>query len=231
MAQLIYSILALLLVMVVSMNTQRSVMSTAEDQAFNEVATQMTGVGTEVLERIGRTHFDRYAWYYGASTSTISGTTAQKREKRRQRLCGRLNENEADSLGTPVSLATYCSTLGNPYRDCPFIDGFHNLPDFTLTRGQFEFTVDTIRVEFVNPADFNDGTWANAKSFAKRVTVSVEYPGIYFNDDPTNTLRLDLDRVFIYGCVTDPATIPQPPPGEFCPDDRTPPVPVCSISS
>lgn len=228
MAQLIYSILALILVMVISMNTQRSVMGTAEEQALNEVATQMTGVGTEVLERVGRTHFDWYNWQYGVGTSTL-GTSAAASETRRTRFCGRLDENEADSLATPGSF-TPCGSYGN----CNFIEGFHGLADFTLTRGTFEFNIDTLHVEYVNPDDFTDATWANAKSYAKRVTVTVEYPGIYFNEDPTNTLKLDLDRVFIYGCVTDASYIPQPAIGERCPGDPVSappqPVPLCSVS-
>jgi hypothetical protein len=226
MAQLIYSILALLIVMVVSMNTQRSVMGTAEDQAFNEVTTQMTGVGTEVLERIGRTHFDWYNWQYGVGTSTL-GTSAAAVEERRTRLCGRLNDVETDSLAAPGAF-TACGS----YANCPYIEGFHDMADFVLTRGDFEFTVDSIRVEYVDPVNIT--TTSGTPTFAKHVSVTIEYPGIYFNEDPTNTLKLDLDRVFIYGCVTDASYIPQPPIGERCPGDPAAmppqPVPLCSVS-
>ena len=73
MAQLIYSILALLMIMFLSMNMQRNIGKDQQSQTFNEVTTQLTGVGTEVLERIGSTHFDRYALLYRFDESRYCG--------------------------------------------------------------------------------------------------------------------------------------------------------------
>lgn len=226
MAQLIYSILALLLIMFLSMNTQRGIMGTAEDQAFNEVTTQMTGVGTEVLERIGRAHFDQYNWLWGIGPTP---TTVLAMEQRRQNLCGRLDEDQTSLLATIGS--STCAYYGN----CAFIEGFHNLPDTTLNRGDFDFNVGSFQVAYVDPTDFTSPPPGPPgppppKSFAKKVTVTVEYPGIYFNNDPTNTLKLTLDRVFTYGCVTDKEFIPKPPPGDRCPSDKGSTLPLCSIS-
>lgn len=207
MAQLIYSVLALMLIMFLSMNMQRGIGKDQHEQALNEVTTQLLGVGTEVLEHIGRSHFDGYNWRFGVDTPT-------------RPYCGRLDDTEADSLNSPLGPSS-CEALGYTYENCPFIEGF---VDFTpsLTRGEFEYNINSIEVGYVDPVTY---AASGSPTFAKRVTIEVEYPYMYLGNDPSNTLKLEMDRVFIYGCVTEPNFIPYVPPGSSCP-----PEPLCSIS-
>lgn len=185
MSQLIYILLALVLVIVLSLNLQRGVDRTAREQTLNEVQTQLVGVGTEVLERIGRTHFDEY---------TLINQNAKPS-------CGRVeNGKEAVHFHDPGS-----NTCGS-YDTCTYIEGFHGLDPFTLTRGEFEFAVTIDSVGYVNPADFDVSS--GSPTFAKRVWITIENPFMYLGDDPTNTFALKMDRTFTYGCVTDPNFIP-----------------------
>jgi hypothetical protein len=62
MAQFVYLLAALLVVMIVGMQMNRGAEATLQQQTLNEVGTQLTGVGTEVLERIGGSYFDRYTY-------------------------------------------------------------------------------------------------------------------------------------------------------------------------
>jgi hypothetical protein len=62
MAQFIYLIAAVLVVMVVGMTMNRGAETALQRQSLNEVETQLTGVGTEVLELVGSSYFDRYTY-------------------------------------------------------------------------------------------------------------------------------------------------------------------------
>ena len=77
-------------------------------------------------------------------------------------------------------------------------------------------------VHYVDPTDFT--TISATQTFAKRVQVTVENPYLYVGDDTTNTFSLTLDRVFTYGCITDPNLIPFVRATETCPVQ-----PACSI--
>lgn len=214
MSQLIYIVLAMLLVMLLMMNTQRGVNRTARDQTLNEVQTQLTGVATEVLERIGRTHFDRYA----ASRYDAANPETHKP------YCGRIAEGqETAALTAPADFGTTGVVCGS-FAACPYIEGFHGL-DTTVTRGDFVFHIDSIRVEYVDPDHFASAS--ASQTFAKRVSVTVENPFLYLGDDPANTFALTMSRVFTYGCVTDPNAVPYLRPA---PQDPGCPVSPCSVS-
>ncbi|MDX1409893.1 MAG: hypothetical protein R3330_17205, partial [Saprospiraceae bacterium] len=158
---------------------------------------------------IGRTHFDAHNWQYGDATPT-------------RPYCGRVADDRMFLLSEPdpsSATSTFgdCTMLGT----CNYIEGFHGL-DTTLTRGDFAYEVSVDTIHYVDPTDFN--TVSATQTFAKRVRVTVENPYLYVGDDPTNTFSLTLDRVFTYGCVTDPNLIPFVRPTESCP-----PQPACSI--
>lgn len=192
MAQLIYAVLALALVMILSMNVQRGTGQTQRDQALNEITTLMTGVGTEVLDRVGSGHFDLY------NAARTSDTTSVF-------LCGRLTELQKDRLRPYSEFGTddvHCPD----YENCSYIEGYHGLTH-TVSRDGFDYDV-TIRVRYYNdeaPAD------TTTPSFAKEVIVTIGNPYLYLGDDPTETLDVTMSRVFTYDWVTNPAYIPYAP--------------------
>ena len=197
MAQLIYSILALLLIMFLSMNMQRSIGKDQESQALNEVTTQLTGAGTEVLEQIGATYFDRYH-------PTNLGN---------EPYCGLLHDYETNLLTAEVDFPTYqCADFAT----CAYIEGFLDLST-TIKRGDFEFEVNVTDIEYVDPVTY--ATSAN-QTFAKRVTVNVDNPYLYIGDDPNDPesqLDLSMSRVFTYSCATEDHYMPyKREPGDPC---------------
>lgn len=203
MSQLIYAILALLMIMFLSMNMQRNVGRDQQEQAVNEVGTQLIGVGTEVLEHIGGRYFDAYSF-----------------GNRNQRpYCGRIADDQlyllSDESRPPSDPGNTHGDCVN-YVNCPYIEGFQG-DTLTITRGEFDYEVVITDVEYVNPADFNDTAWGNQPSFAKRVEVQVTNPNLYLGDDPTNTFTLEMDRVFTYGCLSEPNLIPYVLASETCP--------------
>ena len=195
MSQMIYSILALVLLMILSFNMQRGIKSTAQGQSINEVLTQLPGVGTEALEQIGRSYFDRHAFD----------------QRNTKPYCGRVADDETFNLSAPAG-ANFGACAD--FATCSYIEGFHGL-DTTITRGEFDFAVHVDTVQYVDPADFS--VTPGTVTFAKRVQVTVENPYLYLGDDPTNTFSLTMDRVFTYACVTDPNKIPYVRESETCP--------------
>ena len=209
MSQIIYALLAMALVLILSLNLQRGISRTSQGQTVNEVGTQLTGVGTEILELIGRSHFDWYNWENGDNTPD-------------RPYCGRVADDQLAFLSepdasNPTSTMGDCSDIGS----CPYIEGFSGL-DTTLTRSEFDYVVTVDTVHYVDPTDFT--TISATQTFAKRVQVTVENPHLYVGDDTTNTFSLTLDRVFTYGCITDPNMIPFVRATETCPVQ-----PACSI--
>lgn len=226
MAQLIYSILALLLIMFLSMNMQRNVGRDQQEQSVNEVGTQLTGVGTEVLEQIGSQHFDWHNWNYEWSRRGVDKSGALVLPLY-QPYCGRVAKGleQASKLSNPAGPHFGgCSTLADPYGDCQYIEGFAGLPDFTITRDEFVYTVTVDAVEYVDP---NDYTVVSATpTFAKRVEITVTNPYLYIGDDPNDTdsqFSLTLERVFTYGCLSEPELIPFVLSGDYCPSDPSNP--------
>ncbi len=202
MAQLIYSILALLLIMLLSMTMQRGIGRDQQEQTLNEVGTQLTGVGTEVLELIGTQYFDRF--------------TFDNRNTRPY--CGRVADNgeEQDRFSRPSS--TNFGACANPDA-CAYIEGFDGLT-FTRTQGDFEFEVEVLSIEYVDPDDFTRTVTSDSTSFAKKVTIEVTNPYLYIGDDPNepaSQFSLTLERVFTYGCTTDYDDIPFVRASETCP--------------
>lgn len=194
--------------MVITLNVQHGALKQQQEQTLNEVGTLLTGAGTEVLESIGATHFDRYTWLYQNSRS---GTDAAGGAVPAPLLpyCGRLTASEVNRLSDPGG-ETQCAD----FTTCPYIEGFAGLST-VITRGDFDYEVTVDAVEYVLPTDFS--VVAPGETFAKRVTITVENPYLYLGDDPSNTFSLTLQRVFTYGCVTDSNLIPYVRQNETCP--------------
>ncbi|MEM1043944.1 MAG: hypothetical protein AAGI91_15120 [Bacteroidota bacterium] len=231
---MIYAILALMMIMFLSMNMQRGVGRDQQEQALNEVATQLTSVGTGVLDQIGTRHFDWHTWNYQRSRSTTAlGCPASSVPidqecnpvpRSLQPYCGRIADNgeEQDKLARPSGAGSTfgaCSGL-----DCAFIEGLEAVRD-TITRGEIDYQVDVLGVEYVDPGDFTRVLPGDSTSFAKKVTIEVTNPFLYVGDDPADPdaqFSLRLERVFTYGCTTDYESIPfvratDPPPANQCP--------------
>ena len=75
MSQFIYLIVAIFLVMIVGVQINRGAESTLHQQTLSEVGTQLTGVGTEVLEMVGSSYFDRFT-YANRTTTPYCGRTS-----------------------------------------------------------------------------------------------------------------------------------------------------------
>ncbi len=213
MAQLIYAILALMMVMFLSMNMQRNVGRDQQEQALNEVATQLTGVGTGVLEQIGTRHFDKY-------------TLDNERELP---YCGRIAEEEKQyRLSREGSVNFGACATDDRGLDCRFIEGFEGVRE-PVTRGGIDYNVEILDVQYVDPNDFDRVLPDDSTSFAKKVIIEVTNPFLYVGDDPSNPdaqFSLTLERVFTYGCATSYVDIPFE--RTTCPADRVPAETPCS---
>lgn len=171
--QVIYGLTAMALVALVSLTVQRTSTGTQQRMIVNEVATQLGGVGVEVLERIGSLPFD-------SKTDTTKVFTFP--------LVTEANQlTDASAFGGCVDFAL-----------CEDIDDFHGL---TIQREQDDFTYGLqIDVEYVDVlAPF--GSTYGPQSFAKKVTLSVTNPHLYLGDRD-NPLTVTLSRVFTYQRVT-----------------------------
>ena len=199
MAQIIYSLLALLMVMVLTMNMQRSIGRDQQEQSLNEVATQLTGVGTEVLELIGTQYYDRFTFD----------------NRNTKPYCGRVADNgeEQDVLSRPSGVNFGACTDPDL---CAYIEGFEGLT-FTRTQGEFEYEVTVLDIAYVDSTDFTRELTTDSTGFYKRVQIEVTNPYLYIGDDPGNTFSLTLERVFTYGCTTDYEFIPFVRDSETCP--------------
>ena len=200
MSQMIYAILAMALVMVLSLNMQRGVKQTTQGQTLNEAMTPLVGVGTEVLEHIGSTHFDGFNWNYENSRAASDKRGVAIPDPLKP-YCGRVAVDEMLSLVSPKDPTGACTSYGT----CNYIEGFNGLAAFPVQRGGFTYTVNSISVQFVDPVT---QAASLAPTFAKKVTITVSNPYLYLGDDPTNTFSLTMSRVFTYGCVADPNLIP-----------------------
>lgn len=207
MTQLVYCILAILILSVLTMTAQQGIAANLQTQTLTELETQLTGVGTEVLEHIGQTYYDEYTYTYRA---TREGPY----------FCGRVRQDQPQTLADPgaFTACTGGATTSETFRNCPYIEGFDGLATATdtlqRTRSGFDYAVSDISVQYVDPATFAP---AATETFAKEVSVTVENPYLYVGADPTNTFKLEVSRVFTYGCVADYNKIPALRAGQSCP--------------
>lgn len=176
MAQYIYLIAAFFAMMTFLMTSQRGIGRTEQTQSLTEVSTQLTGVGTELLEQIGRSYYDRHTYVQRATKP----------------YCGRVQESQPNLFADTGSFSTTSRR---------WIEGYHGL-DTTITRGAFPYRA-RVEVRYVP-----DGGAVATGTFSKEVVVRVTNPDLYIGDDPTNAITVTMQRVFTYGCATDPNYVP-----------------------
>lgn len=171
--QALYGILAMAIVAILSLTVMRASRSTEHSMVLNEVTTQASGVGVDVLEAIGRLPFD-------SKTDTLKVTKIPAVES-------------ADELTGPGSFGGCAS-----FSDCEDIDDFDGLTTTRALDG-FEYDVE-IDVRYVVEA--SPGTYSGVNTFAKEVRVLITNPYIHFGD-PSNPLTVEMRRVFTYQRTTD----------------------------
>ena len=174
---LLYALLAMLLVALFSLNMQRGIHATEQQMIVNEVATQLTGVGVDVLEHIERTPFDENtdeSKQVPLEYPVITGT-------------GQLTPDGGAQWGGCTSLA-----LSDP--SCDDIDDFDGVSVDVDVDG-LVYTVE-VAVQYVSPAT-TPATLApsGAQTYAKEVTLTISNPYLLLGGTP---LQVELKRVFTY---------------------------------
>lgn len=170
--QALYGILAMALVALLSLTAMQATRSTDNRILVNEVATQASGVGIDVLEAIGSLPFDSKTdttkvFVFPAVTSADQLTA------------------EADFGGCIA------------FVDCEDIDDFDGLT-FTRDFDGLDFSV-TVAVRYVN--EVSPDQYTGTQTYAKEVRLLISNPYVYFTN-PSNPLTVEMRRVFSYQRVT-----------------------------
>jgi len=171
--QALYGLLAMALVAILSLTVMRATRSTDNSILVNEMATQASGVGVDVLEAIGRLPFD-------SKTDTTKVFTFP-------------TVTSADELTGEGSFGGCAS-----FADCEDIDDFDGLT-VTRTLDDFEYDVE-IQVRYVS--EDSPDVYSGGNTFAKEVRVQITNPYIFFGD-PSNPLTIEMRRVFTYQRATE----------------------------
>lgn len=189
MIQILYTLVAIALLAMIGLNLQRGAAHTAQQQTFNEVATQLTGVGIEVLEHIARdsVYFDRHAFDFRSVPPA----------------CGRIDSTQIALFADPAAFG------GQTYTGSRFIEGFHGLKE-TIDRDGLEYEVG-ITVRYVDEVTH---VVSSTETFAKEVLLDITNPYLHLGD-PDNPVTVRMSRVFTYDKVTEKKYIPYTPSG--CP--------------
>jgi hypothetical protein len=190
MAQTLYGLVALLLVSLLALNMHQGTTHIQQRQVFNEVATQVTGVGAEVFEHIARdsVYFDKFVFDTRASFP----------------VCGRTTSPAA--FTEEAAFVPAASYAGSRY-----IEGFHGLTDVPIDRDGLPFLV-AIAVRYVDPVTLAP---AAAPTFAKEVALTITSPLLYART-PEHPIEVTMRRVLEYDTVTKAAYIPYTASG-VCP--------------
>lgn len=169
---LIYAVLSILLVGLFSMNMFRSMHHVQNKMVVNEVVTELTGAGYDVLEFIGRRPFDE-----NTDESKITPLTYPV-------------INGTNQLTAKVDFEG-CTALAVSNPACDDIDDFDGL---TVTVGVdgFQYEI-SIAVNYVDP--LNPDTPAAGKTFAKEVALTITNPYLLVGGQP---LEVKLKRVYTY---------------------------------
>ncbi|MEM1115573.1 MAG: hypothetical protein AAF845_05220 [Bacteroidota bacterium] len=194
MAQYIYLVLAILVLGILGATANRAIGGNQTRQALNETQSLVAAVGTEMLDAIGRSWFDRFM-VENANPGLPPGAG----------LCGRPTYAEADRLADYGAFDTTSRR---------WIEGYHGL-DTTLTRGGFAYDL-AVRVRYVPDGRLKtseDDTLA-VQSFAKEAVVEVTNPYFEVGGRP---LTLTMARTYTFGCPTAPSLVPRPRSGGVCP--------------
>lgn len=190
MAQTIYGLVALALVSMLALSMHQGTTSTQQRHILNEVTTQVTGVGVEVFDHIGRAGvaFDKFV----VDTQTTFPT------------CGRTTS--ADVFTPEASFVPAGS-----YASSAYIEGFDGMTDVPIDRDDIPFLVD-IAVTYVDPVTLAPSA---GPTFAKEVTLTISSPFLFIKT-PDTPVEVRMQRVFEYDTVTKAAYIPYSGSG-LCP--------------
>lgn len=176
MAQLIYSITAIFVLGIAFLNVNQKVLGSQDRMMFSEIALEMTSIGTELLDEIGKYPFD---------TGTTSGLAVAPTD---------LSDGTAWGTGA-------CDPDHPDFEGCVTISDFHTkTASRTETRvykgvtTSVPYTIPSISVAYVSETAPHDPS-ASA-TFAKEVTIVVETPALIdYNGDPVS---IEMSRVYMY---------------------------------
>lgn len=176
MVQVLYSIAAIMLLGITVLNINTKIHGTQDRLMFNELALQMTSVGAEMLNEIGKNDFD---------PSTIFGEVLPR------------NQLSPDD-------GTWGSGTCNPdnnFSGCFVINDFHGkTAERTLTRVQGGVSVDItynvtdITVEYV--AETSPYAPSGTQTYAKKVTLNVSTPVLVDADGAP--FEVPMSRIYMY---------------------------------
>lgn len=182
MAQTFYGLIALALVSMLALNMHRSTTNLQQRHIFNEVATQVTGVGSDVLDHVSRSgvYFDKYI-YDTRTTFPV---------------CGRVTSPD---VFTPKDAFIPAAT----YATSPYLEGFDGMTEVRIDRDDLTYLVD-LNIEYVDPIT---GTPSAVPTFAKKVTLTISSPFLFLRT-PETPVEVTMSRVIEYDVVTKEAYFP-----------------------
>ncbi len=176
--QVFYAIIAMTLIALLSITLQRGTHGAFRKKVVNEVATQLTGVGVDVLENIGRKWFDSQV---DTTTIPIFPPVTDPAQL------------------TPKGGFGGCTNYNAPGPACDDVDDYDGMSISRDVDGIL-YNVD-IEVNYVDEAnpDYQPGT----NTYAKEVQLDISSPYLYFND-PSNPLTVRMTRIFTHQMTTKP---------------------------
>ena len=175
MAQILYTLVAIMLLGVTVLNINVKIHDTQDDMMFSELTLQMTSVGAELLNEIGMKEFD---------PGTISEYAVPR-----------------ESLSPEASFGNAPCDPDNNFADCDTVSDFHGkTATRTLTRVHngvtyaVTYNVSNITVIYVSEA--SPYTPSADPTFAKEVTLTVSTPTLV--DGNGNPIEMTMARVYTY---------------------------------
>lgn len=181
MIQTVYALLAIMLIGLVTLSFSRGIHSNEQEMMLNELASEMTSVGSEILNEVGRYPYDPVALV--VTTDHV------------------LNTRGALRLESTFGTGSTCNP-NTQYSGCLFINDFHGK---TATRVRqriyngvthdITYTVESIVVRYVSESTPHTPT--GTKTFAKEVVVTVSCPLVYLGS-PDTPLKVQMSRVYTY---------------------------------
>ena len=177
MPQMIYSVAAILLLGVAFLNINLKVHGSEERMMFSEQTVEMTGVGAEILDEIGKHAFDPVV---AASSVVIAPSDLSSTAGNAASTC---DPNDANYAG--------CTTIGD-------FDGKTATRTRTRTHGNATYTipfnVTSIAVEYVDEAPPHAASLT--PTFAKEVTIRIETPVLL--DANGAPFGFEMKRIYTY---------------------------------
>ena len=170
--QALYGILAMAVVAILSLTVMRASRSTDTSIRMNEITTQMSGVGVDVLEAIGREPFDSETDTTKVSTFPAVTSPAQLTDE--------------GSFGGCASFSA-----------CEDVDDFDDLT-FTRQLDGFSYVIE-IQVRYVD--EDQPDVYAGTQTYAKEVRALITNQHVYLGN-PSNLLTVEMRRVITYDKVT-----------------------------